>query len=194
MADGLVRRESALEFFKEQVEAAIERQRLRVSEWTAFYVVNLLARNVPAARATGLGPDEPLGVYLVRCLQEAGSQQRKGLREVGDASLFLAGFFADSLQRRLVDIDYYVSLGGYAYRRLAREESDAFSDVFEEMAEKFVPLVDVLSDISERAALSNTQDMLRLYERWARTGSPRNEDLLLRHGIVPNAGSTTRLQ
>lgn len=193
MADGLVHRESALEFFKEQVEGAMQRQRLRTSEWTAFYVVNLLARQVPAGRANGMSPDEPLGLSLVRSLQAAGSQQREGLREVGDAALFLAGFFADSLQRRLVDVDYYVALGGFAYRRLAQAESDAFADVFEEMAEKFVPLVDVLSDISERAALGNTQDLLRLYERWVRTGSSRNEDLLLQHGIIPSAGST-RLQ
>lgn len=193
MADGLVR-ESPLEFFKEQVEGAMERQRLRTSEWTAFYVVNLLARYVSAQRPPGLSAEDPLGILLARAMQAAGPQQREGLREVGDASLFVAGFFADSLQRRLVDVDYYVSLGGFAYARLARQDADAFSDVYGEMAAKFVPLVDVLSDISERAALASSRDLLRLYERWIRTGSTRNQELLVQQGIVPVAPATTRLQ
>ena len=50
MADGLFRSESALEFFKEQVEGAMARQNLRTSEWTEYYVVRLLAGYVAAGR------------------------------------------------------------------------------------------------------------------------------------------------
>ena len=193
MAETVFRSETPVEFFKAEVEAALERQRVRTSEWTAFYLVQLLAGYVSISRPAGLTADEPLGVRLARSLQAEGQRRREGLREVGDASLFLAGFFADSLNRRLVDIDYYVSLGGFAYSRLAAADSEAFSEVFGEMAEKFVPLVDVLSDISERAALSTNRDLLRLYERWLKTGSARNGALLAQQGIVPQAGST-RLQ
>ena len=49
-----------------------------------------------------------------------------------------------------MDLDYYIGLGGYAYSRLASHD-DAFADVFGELAEKFVPVVDVLSDISDRS-------------------------------------------
>lgn len=189
MADTVFRSETPVEFFKEQVEAAMVRQHVQTSEWTAYYLVQLLAGYVSAGRQAGFAADEPLGIRLARSLQAEGPQQREGLREVGDASLFVAGFFADSLNRRLVDIDYYVALGGFAYSRLAAADADAFSDVFGEMAEKFVPLVDVLSDISERAALSTNRDLLRLYERWLRTGSPRKGTLLIQQGIIPQRGS-----
>jgi hypothetical protein len=54
---------------------------------------------------------EALGVRLMKALQSAGVVQRDGLRRVGDASLFISGFFADSLNRSLVDVDYYIDLG-----------------------------------------------------------------------------------
>jgi hypothetical protein len=64
------------------------------------------------------------------------------------------------------------------------------SPIFEELSEKFVAFVDVLSDVSARTSLTNDADLLRLYEKWVRTGSRRNGDLLVENGIVPNATAT----
>ena len=185
MADDLVRSESPLEFFKAQVEHAMQRQQLRTSSWTEYYVVNLLAGFVALnRRAATVQVDDPLGMRLVRGLAADGAEQRDILRDVGDRSLFTAGFFADSLTRRLVDLDYYISLGGYAYARLAQQDG-AFADVYGEMAEKFVPLVDVLAEISERAALTSNRNLLRVYDRWLRTGSRRDSALLAEKGLPP---------
>ena len=193
MADGLLSNESPLEFFKAQVEDAMARQHLKTSSWTSYYIVRMLTGYV-SGRGDGPGlDDEPLGMRLVRALQSESAAQREELRSVGDASLFLVGFFADSLNRRLADIDYYISLGGSAYGRLAQLDDDAFSDVFGEMATKFVPLTDVLAEISERAALRRNTNLLRVYERWLRTGSRRDGGWLAEHGIAPMAGSR-RLQ
>ena len=103
MAVGLFRSESALEFFKEEVESAMARQHLRTSEWTSYYVVKLLAGYVAAGHDDQTFDGQPLGLRLAHALQSEGAAQREGLRSVGDASLFLAGFFSDSLNRRLVD-------------------------------------------------------------------------------------------
>ena len=194
MADGLLSNESAIEFFKHEVEDAMARQRVRTSDWTSYYVVNLLATFVVADRGSSASLDEPLGIRLARALQAESPAQREELRRVGDYSLFLAGFFADSLAKRLVDIDYYISLGGSAYGRLASRDDDAFADVFGEMSEKFVPLVDVLADISDRASLSSNRDLLRLYERWVKTGSARDGSLLTEKGILPSLSAPTRPQ
>jgi hypothetical protein len=140
-----------------------------------------------------MGSDEPLGVKLLRALHTGGSVQRLGLKQVGDASLFISGFFSDSLRRSLVDVDYYVSLGGYAYGSLVASD-DSLSPIFAELSEKFVSFVDVLSDVSARTSLTNDTDLLRLYEKWARTGSRRNGDLLAERGIVPNLTASLRVQ
>jgi hypothetical protein len=99
----------------------------------------------------------------------------------------MSGFFSDSFRRRLVDVDYYVSMGEYAYGSLGRREEDAFSEVFTELARKFVGFTDVLADISERTALGSHTDVLRLYEKWLRTGSERDGQRLIERGILPNS-------
>ena len=136
--------------------------------------------------------DEPIGVRFTRALQSAGSRQRDGLREVGDLSLFISGFFADSLNRGCVAVDYYIQLGEYSYGSLARSES-ALGDVFDELAEKFTACVDVLSEVSERSALTSNADLLRLYEKWIRTRSQRSGALLAERGIVPNYSVSSRI-
>ena len=185
MPESLLRQESPAEYFRDLVETALQHQRLAVHELTSFYVVNLLAGFVHLDRSPVAGEQEPLGVRLMKALQSAGFVQRDGLRRVGDTSLFISGFFADSLTRSLVDVDYYIDLGERAYGCLARHESDAFGDVFEELAAKFPALVDVLAEVSERAGLSSNADLLRLYEKWMKTGSRRSGDLLASRGIVP---------
>jgi hypothetical protein len=193
MAEALVRNESPAEYFKELVETAIEHQHVAVRELTSFYLVNLLTGFVQFERSSSSTADEPLGVRLTRALQTGGSRQRDGLREVGDLSLFISGFFADSLTRSLVDVDYYIQLGEVAYGSLARQGDPALGDVFDELAGKFSACVDVLGEVSERSALASNSDVLRLYEKWIRTRSRRSGDLLVERGIVPNYAASSRL-
>lgn len=170
MDEAIVRTETPTEYFRELVESAIQRQHLSTREVTSFYLVHLLAGFIHCDRS---GPDDnqALGVRFVSALGAAGARQRHELRDVGDQSLFISGFFADSLHRSLVDIDYCIQLGEQAYGSLARTGDPALGDVFDELAEKFTSFVDVLGDVSERTALTSNTDLLRLYERWARTGA-----------------------
>lgn len=193
MTEGLFRNESPIEYFKDLVESAIARQGVEAGEMTSFYLVNLLAGFVSLDRADTTD-DEPLGVLLAKALQTGGVAQRDGLRRVGDLSLFISGYFSDSLNRSLVDIDYYIALGERAYGSLARHSDDAFSDVFDELSGKFTGFVEVLGEVSERTAVSSNTDLLRLYERWLRTKSRRRGDLLVKQGIVPNASIPRRIQ
>ena len=192
MTDAVVRRESAAEYFKELVEGAIAHQRIAAGELTSFYVVNLLTGFLqrPAEE-----DETPLAFRLAEALEAAGMRQRSSLKQIGDISLFVSGFFADSLSRKLVDVDYYVSIGGTAYTALSRYETDTFSTVFAELAENFVRFVDVLSEVSERSSCGSNADLLRLYERWLKTGSPRSGQLLAERGVVPNlAARNNRVQ
>lgn len=191
MGDELVRHASPVEYFREQVEGAMHRQHLSASDWTVYYIVNLLASFVTPNKLQQIATDEPLGVRLARALAVDGGPRRDDLRRIADNSLFVAGFFGDSLQRRLVDPGYYISLGGFAYARLAAQDDDAFADVFGELAEKFVPVVDVLSEISDRSRSTN-RDLLRVYERWVRSGSQRDRQLLAEQGLT--AEPTRRVQ
>jgi hypothetical protein len=186
MKGPLLREESPAEYFKALVDGALARQRLQAGDLTAYYLVNLLLQFMRFDSTRFADHGEPLVFRLAKALDSGGSEQRARLRGVGDFSLFMSGFFADSFKRKIVDVDYYVSMGEYAYGSLSRRDQDAFSEVFGELARKFVGFTDVLSDISEQTGGAQRADILRLYEKWLRTGSSRDGQTLIDHGIVPN--------
>jgi hypothetical protein len=184
-----VEKTPAAEYFKELVESALSRQHLRANELTSYYLVDLLCRFVRPDQRIPYNDDsgEPLALRLARALDSAGHELRARLRNLGDFSLFMSGFFSDSLHRSVVHIDYYVSMGEYAYGSLSRRDIDAYGEVFSELARNFVPFMDVLADVSEQTTSRSAVDVLRLYEKWLRTGSPRDGQRLAGRGIVPNA-------
>jgi hypothetical protein len=57
--------------------------------------------------------------------------------------------------------------------------------VFAELAEKFQRLVDALNDVSEMAHRHDQRDVLRQYEIWLKTGSPRARAILANLGVDP---------
>jgi hypothetical protein len=183
----VLREQSPAEYFKELVDSALERQHVPAGEFTSYYLVNLLCQFVrPDARAITSEDGQPLAFRLKRALESGGLEQRTRLRDIGDVSLFTSGFFSNSLQRQSIDVDYYISMGEYAYGSLSRRDDGAFSGVFGELATRFVGYMDVLADISERTALGSSTDVLRLYEKFLRTGSIRDGQKLIDRGIIPN--------
>ena len=191
--DPLVQGQTPISYFKELVDASLQRQRVTAGDLTSFYLVNLLCQYVRVDRSSRQADDgQPLGMRLVRALDSGGHEQRERLRGVGDFSLFMSGFFSDSFSRKSVDVDYYRSLGECAYASLSRAEDEAFAEVFAELSRKFVGFMDVLADVSDRTTLASATDVLRVYEKWLRTGSERDGQRLIERGIVPNASIVRR--
>jgi hypothetical protein len=183
------------EFFRDSVHEALARQHVEVEPHTEHYVVNLLtmfARSEalfePTAEGTRL---RPLALMLAEAMDADSNEQRsRALQRLGDVSLFIAGFFAQSFARRLVDIDYHIAMGGRAYGSLATScghgtRARALAGVFAELAQKFQRLVDALNDVSEMSYTHTDRDVLRQYEIWLKTGSPRAHGILRRLGIEP---------
>ena len=199
MAPSLVLEETPMEFFRQQLESAMERQKVSTSAFTGYYLVNLLASCVQgdALPAADPGFDEmPLALLYVRALEASRHERARLLKGMGDTALFVSGFFADSLSRRLGDLGYYRTMGGQAYSRLS-QEGPAFPfdrSVFSELAGRFGQFADVLSEVSEKSRLSGTRSILALYERWLQTGSRRAAALLAEQGITPVAPGEQRLQ
>jgi hypothetical protein len=189
---------SLREFFRNAVQSALHKQRVEVDEQTEQYVVNVLTT---FARSEDLYEQTPEGLRLrplAHMLAEASAassreQQHNALRRLGDVSLFISGFFAQTFARKLVDIDYHIAMGGRAYGTLAEcVRAKALADVFAEMARKFQRLVDVLNEVAEMSYVHSDKDVMRLYEIFVKTGSPRARDILTRLGITPVASSLTR--
>ena len=183
------------EFFRDSVRAALERQRVGVEDHTEHYVVNLLAMFARSDALFEPSPDGPRLKPLALMLADAGTapthaERLRTLQRLGDVSLFIAGFFAQSFARRLVDIDYHIAMGGRAYGTLADTcrsgaRGRALAAVFAELAQKFQRVVDALNDVSEMAHRHDQRDVLRQYEIWLKTGSPRAHGILRSMGVEP---------
>ncbi len=181
----LVPHSSVTEFFREVLLEAIRHQEVQASESAEYYLVNLLA-----AFAHTSVDSEPLGVKLAEGAAEMNREARvRRLKDVGDTSLYVSGFFADSLNNKLVDVRYYIQIGESAYRELARDfrgrKRDLFGDVYDELGEKFESFVDVLAEVSERSAITSNTGVVQLYERWRRTKSERVAKQLRAQGMLP---------
>jgi len=181
------------EYFMRSVAQSMQRNDVAVDEHTSCYVVNLLtlySRSEALFDAGENGPElKPVALQLAEAVDRSTEELNQALRRVGDQSLFIAGFLGDGLSQKLVDIDYYVNIGGSAYATLSSNShlsrrGTALAKVFAELAEKFVEFVDVLTDLRGKA-LADQQNLLRLYEIWTRTGSKRAARLLRAQGIEP---------
>jgi hypothetical protein len=191
----LVAVSSLREFFRDALHEATEHQNLEIEEQSEQYVVNLLTM---FSRADALYEKTPEGLRirpLAHMLAEAldapsAAARQRALQRLGDVSLFIAGFFARSFARKLIDIDYHIAMGGNAYGSLAdsmqRSASGrAIGAIYAELAQKFQRLVDALNEVSEMSYVHSDADILRLYEIWMKTGSARAHGLLDRLGVRP---------
>jgi hypothetical protein len=189
------------EFFKDALHGALEKRHLAVEDQTEHYVVNVLtlfSRSEELYDTTSEGRRlKPLVVMLSEALEARSEGDRnRGLQRLGDVSLFIAGFFAQSFARKLIDIDYHIAMGGRAYATLAdamsRGKGRVLGHVFAELADNFQPMVDALNEVSETSYTHSDKDILRLYEVWMKTGSKRCYEILQRLGVGPiAAGGTT---
>jgi len=197
----LIDRSEPRELFQELVAGAVEETRVAASPLAITYLVELLDSRV-RVRESDDGKSEPeatLAESLLHARQQSGPTRLRRLRTLGDRALFVAGYFGDSLQRSLVDVDYYGDVGRSAYSQLAAGlagmiREPTWSDLYAELADRFDRFVDVIAEVGDRTRPRQGVDLLRLYERCLRTDSARDRRRLLRRGFLPPVGGSRRLQ
>ncbi len=181
---------SPADYFREVVENAIGQRGMKTLPLSQQYLVNLLNSYVHADRLfeeeeSGKRKTGTLAELYLKANQAPPAIRIEMLKKLGDMSLYISGFFGDSLSRKVVDIDYYVEMGGTAYGSLASDCSDdLFSKVYEDFASRFLDYVDVLTVISQKSRIQTNHDLLRLYDRYLATGSKLAEDELKEKGML----------
>jgi hypothetical protein len=190
------------QFFHDRVRAVMNRQRVEARDEAVLYVVNLLTEHMrceslASTAEAGAAIHPPLAELLAQARLASPEERVRQLRRLGDLALYVAGFFSEHLRRRLVDIDYYIGMGGGAYQGVAaslraRSARD-LGALFDELAGKFARFVDVFAELSEDARPGTNADVVRLYERWQLTGSRWAAAKLCEAGLVPAQGARTAL-
>jgi len=68
--------------------------------------------------AEGKIQEKILGIKLMEVAHHSEAQAKRVLKDVGDTALFICGYFAESFNRKILDISYYQNIGKIAYNRL----------------------------------------------------------------------------
>jgi len=73
------------------------------------------------------------------------------LKNLGDFSLALSGFFRDSLKKKITHLSYYESLGESAYYRIGQTYEKKFN-VFVELSKNFKSLSKILFSLQKKSS------------------------------------------
>lgn len=137
-----------------------------LDETLESYLVFLLMRFVARPE---LGTSA-LAIDYLRGSAASGQLQVAQLRDVGDQCLLFSGFYPQHAERRMVRVSYYVDLGRGAYGQLADRLRDAGAEVYQQLCQGFVALMDVLQAIRAMDG-APVLEPLQNIELWADTGS-----------------------
>jgi hypothetical protein len=191
---------SVSDFFGEVVEDAMRSHGLKASEGATSYVVALLAELAKPGSPVERTLERPLTLLLDEALKTPARADRfEKLRTLGDGVLYSSGFFAESFEARGVDTQYVISIGRTAYETAGsillrpggeKKEEQGF-DIFAELAKDFAAFVAVLSDVANATvakSVATSRNVLKLYERWLKTGNERLGEALASQGFVAPRG------
>jgi hypothetical protein len=185
-------------FFHHLVDEAVKNQRFAATDAAEYYLAGLLADYAKPDRLDATSLERPLTLLLDDALHAAGRERFDRLRSLGDGVLYTSGFFADHLSTRGVELRYVRTLGARAYDgaavmlRQTSGEGTGAPDVFRELADNFAMFAEVVSRVADvlsaNAANHSARHVVRLYERWAKTGSGSLAVALAGHGLSPQRG------
>lgn len=122
-----------------------------------------------------------LALDYLQAQHNAGQLRQEQLRDVGDQCLLFAGLFPQRARRRRVRVSYYVDLGRSAYHGLSDSRHD-WAEVYAELSEQFVTLMDTLLAIRKLGNLDTPEgilDPINAYELWQDTKSSSARETLL---------------
>ena len=178
------------QFFKDVVEEAFTRCKLKTGLYVRIYLTDILKHYLFIGNlynrkdSSGLKTHDTLAETLLRVNKMGPKERFERLKGLADSSLYISGFFSDSFQRKIIDIDYYIDIGKLAYQTLAQDvEEDTFAKLYKEISNQFINLVDVLSFISQKAEMTDRENLLRTMDVYAKTHSPLREEVLVEKGV-----------
>lgn len=125
-----------------------------------------------------------LGTKLLEATQLNREEQKRVYKEVGDMSLLVCGYFAESVNKKIVDTHYYSQLGKMAYGHL-NSVSPTFLDIpsfYNMIATCFESLTTLMAILATKG---RGADQPLLFKRIMREEAITDKELLSA-GILPN--------
>jgi hypothetical protein len=178
------------EFFHDQVCQIVDENQHEITDEAKIYMIHLLTsfssvENYFEKDSRGDLKDKPLAIRWLESLLKTPSKSYHSLKKIGDISLYTAGFFSESVVRKLINLDYYFTMGHMAYQRLSNiSNKKGLSKLFDELGEKFPVMVDIISNVAYQTRSHSDQNILALFEKWQMTKSKHLQKILEAKGII----------
>tara|TARA_B100001248_G_C27399050_1_gene468332 strand:- start:1604 stop:2203 length:600 start_codon:yes stop_codon:yes gene_type:complete len=176
-------------YFQELVQDAMKNRSVNNDPLVTSYLTNLLIHYLHTENLFDeLGEDgkknrPTLAELFLRAMNSDASIRSDLLKKLGDTSLYIGGFFSESLNKKLIDVDYYVNMGETAFSNLAKNSEDIYAEMYDDFAKRFVDYMDVLTFIARTSSIANNNDLLKLYEDYQKTGSSLLKETLIEQGF-----------
>jgi hypothetical protein len=178
-------------YLYDEVAAAEKKLQIELSPHSKMYILDLLGR---LARSddlfAALADDRPLASIMLEAMHKNIFERIRDLRLIGDLSLVFSGLYPEHLTRRLVDVDYFISLGRRSYCLLSetcreyrsrRELAVLYFQLFSE----FIGLTEVLTEMAETMRFLDEENVEKAARRWRHTRIRKYLEILSRHKVVP---------
>lgn len=162
-SSGLVLESSLQVFFYDHLQEFNKKSSRPLSNETIFYSSLVMDSYGDSTKffeqVDGKAREKILGIKLLEASQLPKEKQKAAIRDVAETSLLICGYFADSLNRKIVDLKYYQDLGKIAYSRLNSITPQAYDVPFfyKKMAHSFNGITLLMSLVSKK--YSSDKDM-----------------------------------
>lgn len=172
------------QFFGDLLLEAADRSKADVSPLALNYVASVLVQFHETARLfMQKGVKLPVLSDMLSEALEADLYRRVTLlRQLGDTSLMVSGYFPEAVRRRTMNLSYYYQMGGTAYSRLS--DLTESENVFDELSGGFVRLAELISEVSASLKVDHLS-ISQLLDFYANSRSETALKKLRDVGVVP---------
>lgn len=194
---------SCREYFTEVIDEGMEKIKFYPSQMARFYLIEVMEQFLPAEnlfekKEKTIDSQKQHSTGTLAEMLLIATNQRQGVRinllkKLGDTSLYISGFLGDSLKYKLIDVDYYADIGCVAYQRLSKVIKDSsFQELYMEFATEFIGFMDLLTFFSHKSNIQTNTDLLRLYDKYIKTGSRMAKEFLETKGLINEEETISR--
>lgn len=95
--------------------------------------------------------EKTLGLKLLEAAHLGNEAKKRTLKDIGDTSLLLCGYFSESLKKKLVDVRYYHHVGMSAYEALDNLVPQVYEvpSFYRKLSNSFSTVTHIMSEISK---------------------------------------------
>jgi len=188
-------------FFEEEIRQTAARQGREISPSASQYLGSMLAKFTDARNYLQAGEKDEKGrerqsypaltLLWFEGLSKSLIDQLVHMQHLGDLALFTSGFFGERFSRSLLDMDYYMAMGGRAYETAGKLRESLAAErelnVYFELSANFREFTEIFAELSDRTHLASDKGLLKLYEKWLASRNERLSRMLREAGVIPSA-------